>query len=112
MKNYIYRKDTRTSIGSVATEVGETIEEKVERIVANKEPITDGAPEIFTERKDGIIPGYNIRTDRFEVAAEAMDKVTRSKIASRDRVAKMDVVKDDDKSNDGPEKAGNGESGA
>ena len=62
---------------------GETIEQKIERIVHNGEPIKDGAPIVFTERKDGVIPAYNPRTDRFEVAVEAMDKVTKSHLAKR-----------------------------
>lgn len=62
---------------------GESIEAKVTRIVLNKEPIKDGAPLIYTDRKDGVLPGYDIRTDRFEVAVEAMDKITKSKIAKR-----------------------------
>ena len=65
-----------------ATE-GEPIEHKIERIVTNREPITDGAPVIYTERKDGVLPGYDIRTDRFDVALEAMDKVTKTHIAKR-----------------------------
>lgn len=65
--------------------VGETIELKVNRIVNNKEPITDGAPLIYTDRKMGVEPDYNIRTDRFEVAIEAMDKVAATHIAKRDQ---------------------------
>ena len=42
---------------------GETIEQKVNSIVNNNEPITDGSPIIFTERKDGVLPEYDIRTD-------------------------------------------------
>ena len=42
---------------------GETIENKVQRIVLNKEPIEDGAEIIYTEKKDGVLPQYNIRTD-------------------------------------------------
>ena len=49
---------------SVECYEGEQIEEKVRRIVNNNEPITDGAPIIFTEKKDGVLPEYNIRTDR------------------------------------------------
>ena len=41
-----------------------------------KEPITDGAPIIYTPFKEGVKPEYNIRTDRWEVAIEAMDKVS------------------------------------
>jgi len=73
---------------------GERIEQKVERITINKEPIKDGAPLIYTDRKDGVQAGYNIKTDRFEIAVEAMDKVTKSTLAKRDNVAQMNIVKD------------------
>lgn len=63
---------------------GETIEQKIRRIVNNKEPISDGAPLIYTERKDGVLPEYDIRTDRFEIAIDAMDKVSKSHIAKRE----------------------------
>lgn len=60
---------------------GETIETKCARIMLANEPITDGAPLIFTEKKDGVLPELNIRTDRFEIANNAMDAVNRTKIA-------------------------------
>lgn len=62
---------------------GETIEMKMRRVLNNKEPLKDGAPIIYTERKDGVLPAYNVRTDRWEIAAEAMDKVTASRIAAK-----------------------------
>lgn len=73
-----------TSIKINESTEGERLETKIERIINNKEPVTDGAPTIYTERKDGVQAGYNIRTDRFEVAIEAMDKVTGAKIAKRE----------------------------
>lgn len=57
---------------------GETLEQKIERIVSNKEPIKDGAPIIYTERKEGVRRSTNIRTDRMEVAIEATDKIAKS----------------------------------
>ena len=53
-----YGKVNTTSgrLQSVEIYEGETIEQKVNRIVNNNEPITDGAPIIFTERKDGVLP--------------------------------------------------------
>ncbi len=78
----------KSEMTSVETMEGERIEEKIERIVSNKEAIKDGAPEIFTERKDGIIAAYNIRTDRFELAADAMDAIQRSTAAKREARAK------------------------
>lgn len=62
---------------------GETIEMKIRRIVNNGEPISDGAPLIFTDRKDGVKPEYDIRTDRFEIAIDAMDAVSKAKVAKR-----------------------------
>lgn len=62
---------------------GETIEQKMRRAMDNKEPIKDGAPLIYTERKEGVRPEFNPRTDRFEIAVDAMDKVTKSKLAKR-----------------------------
>lgn len=84
MKSYKIPKYAKSSIKSVETVEGETIEMKVQRILNNKEPIKDGAPEIFTERKQGVLPGFNIRTDRWEIAAEAMDKVHKDAYARRE----------------------------
>jgi hypothetical protein len=63
---------------------GEPIEHKIKRIVEDKEPISDSAPIIFTERKDGVLPGYDIRTDRWDIALDAMDRVSRVKTAQRE----------------------------
>lgn len=60
---------------------GEDMTTKITRLVTTKEPITDGAPLIFTEKKDGVLPAYDIRTDRFELAQKAMDKATAQQIA-------------------------------
>lgn len=77
-------KHAKTSIRVNNAYKAESIEAKVRRIVSNKEPITDGAPMIYTERKDGVAPSYNIRTDRFESAVEAMDGVSRAHLAKRE----------------------------
>lgn len=66
----------RSQLKSVETYEGETIEQKVRRILDENEPIKDGAPIIYTDKKDGVLPAYNIRTDRWEIAIDAMDKVS------------------------------------
>lgn len=73
-----------TSIECPSLELGETIEMKMERILNNNEPITDGAPTIFQERKDGVQPEYDIRTDRFEIALEGMNTFAKAKEFLRD----------------------------
>ena len=74
----MYKRIVSTYTGrmkSVECFEGEQIEEKVRRIVNNNEPITDGAPIIFTEKKDGVRPEYNVRTDRWDIALDAMNKI-------------------------------------
>ena len=83
----------QTTISRCETEPGQTIEERIERMKANKEPISDGAPLIYTDRKDGVLAGYDIRTDRFEVALGLQEKMEKSKAAKK--TAAMRIVKDE-----------------
>ena len=69
---------------------GESIENKVRRITENNEPITDGAPIIYTNRDDGVLPAYNIRTDRFEIAQAAMDAVNQANLAKSKNYGKIE----------------------
>lgn len=78
-------KATITSLKKNTSYQGETIEKKVNRIVNNKEPIKDGAPLIYTARKDGVRAEMDIRTDRFELAIDAMDLVNKDKLAKREQ---------------------------
>ena len=80
----------RNNVEGVELREGETIETKVRRIVEEKEPISDTAPIIYTKREDGVIAGYNIRTDRFDVALSAMDTVNKAKIATRNGKNKVE----------------------
>lgn len=73
---------------------GETIETKCARITQTKEPISDGAPIIYTEKKDGVRPEYDIRTDRWDIAQEAMDKVNAAKIAKGSQLQKPEQKKE------------------
>lgn len=63
---------------------GERIEEKIRRITTNNEPIEDTAPIMYTERKNGVQPEYNIRTDRWEIAIDAMNNYAGSIQAERE----------------------------
>lgn len=54
---------------------GEPIEHKLDRIVTNGEGVEEGAPAIYTERKDGVLPAYDIRTDKWDVALDAMGAI-------------------------------------
>lgn len=71
-------------------QLGESIEIKVRRITENNEPITDGAPIIYTNRDDGVLPAYNIRTDRWEIAQQAMDAVNQANLAKSKNYGKIE----------------------
>ena len=77
-----------------------SIEQKNEKIMNAKEPIDETAPIIYTERKHGVQPEYNIKTDRFDVALKAMDKVSKSIEARRDEKAKMEIVRGNEESSE------------
>ena len=40
-----------------------------------------GCISIYTNRDDGVLPAYNIRTDRWEIAQAAMDAVNQANLA-------------------------------
>lgn len=71
-------------IPGITAQEGETIEIQVARIMQNKEPIKDVVPMIYTERKDGVLPQYDIRTDKMEVALMATDTASRVNLAKRE----------------------------
>ena len=39
------------------------------------------APIIYTEKKDGVLPQYDVRTDKWDIAQSAMNLANASKIA-------------------------------
>ena len=80
---YNKNKVNDSSIIKNESYVGESIEKRVNRLVYNQESIGDGAPLIYTDRRNGVQPEYNIRTDRFEMAIESMDKVHTENLGKR-----------------------------
>lgn len=89
-------KKTRVKGSSIRinkSEPGESIEAKVRRILRQGEPISDGAPIIYTDEKDEILPQYNIRTDRFELAVEATDAISRGKLAKKEAAPNLETEK-------------------
>lgn len=55
-------------------------EVKLRKIISGESNnMEDGVfPTVYTEKKDGVLPEYDIRTDRFEVAIDAIDKINKS----------------------------------
>lgn len=92
---YKINKARKTVLSRNTSTVAETIEEQVERLRNNNEKIGDDGKElIYTEKGKGVIAAYNIRTDKFELALDALDKFEANKLARTQ--AEMKIVKDDE----------------
>lgn len=59
---------------------GETLIKKCQRILDEGEPLTDGAPMIYTPKQAGVKPECNVRSDKWDIAMKAMDRVNNYKL--------------------------------
>ncbi len=103
----------KSSIRMNNTREGHMIEQVLERRLANKEPIEGESQLIYTEKADGVLAGYNIRTDRFEVAIDGMGAIDKSYKAKRENNTKLEIVKEEkeEKEIKAPKENGKGEVG-
>ena len=62
------------------TDKGETLIKKIQRILDENEPLTDGAPMIYTPKQAGVRDDCNVRTDKWALAMNAMDRVNNYKL--------------------------------
>lgn len=85
MKKGIKIYPTRIDRSKASIEMeAKSIEETLYEALQKKEPIkVDNSGLNYTERKDGVLPIYDIRTDRFEIARQATDKVNATNAAKR-----------------------------
>lgn len=67
---------------------GITIEDMVRRLVDQKEPIENTSPLIYTERKEGVLPEYNIRSDKWDLAIDRMTAISISNTLKREESIK------------------------
>lgn len=93
-KTYRQNRMSETTVRSVEKSEGMTIETMVALFMNNQTDIEQKTTAIYTERKDGVLAGYDIRSDKFDIAIEAMDKASKSSIMKRE--SRMNVVKDED----------------
>ena len=75
----------------------EPLEKQIAKLLEQKQPIEGGAPMIYTEKKNGVEPQYDIRTDRFEIAQQAMEKVTGMLAAKREEKPETPKAEEVDK---------------
>lgn len=83
MRTLKVNNNTRINIQN--SYIGESIEKKMERVVNNNEAVEAVSPIIYTERKDGVKPEYDIRTDIWQEAQHSMAWVAKQRIEARDK---------------------------
>ena len=90
MKKGVFSAESNTQFKSSYYE-GESIEEKVDRLMTEQQPIEadPNAAKIYTKRSDGVLPQYNIRTDKWEIAQSTMDEANRVKIAKSEALTEQ-----------------------
>ena len=74
MNHKIYNRNAfhQSKLKSVECEEAVPLERQIGEILEGKENATT-VPLIFTDKKDGVLPAYDIRTDKMEVAIDAID---------------------------------------
>lgn len=69
--------ETKRNHGTIKRKMqytGLSIEETIRRAIATNQPLEGNAPPIWTEAAKGVLPELDVRTDRQELALEAMNK--------------------------------------
>lgn len=66
----------------------DSMETKLRKVMTGEQIEMQGKGLVYTDRKDGVLPETNIRTDRFQEAQNALDYVTGEKIARREASVK------------------------
>lgn len=80
-KPRIIQKSHEVGFYKLESYEAKTIESAIAVMMENKEQIKAESPMIYTEKKDGVLPQYNVRTDKWDIAQKAMDRVNKEKIA-------------------------------
>lgn len=73
---------------------GRSIENRCKILVETGEPIKDTTPLIFTPKEKGVMPQYDVRADKWEIAQNAMDRVNKERIAKGQQPPSEEVKKD------------------
>ena len=72
---------------------GQSIEDRCKKLVETGEPIKDTSPLIYTPKDKGVMPQYDVRADKWEIAQNAMDGVNKERIAKGQQPPSEEVKK-------------------
>lgn len=86
-------KSNRTSINCNEGRIGQQLHSKIQNIIENgNQDELQEKPIIYTEKSEGVKAGYNIRTDKWEIACETADKMHKIRAVKGEEKAKGKMV--------------------
>ena len=85
---------------------GRSIEDRCKLLVETGEPIRDTSTLIFTPKEKGVMPQYDVRADKWDIAQNAMDRVNKERIAKGQQPPSEEVNKKDTAQGGAPKDAG------
>lgn len=74
---------------------GISIEDRCKLLMETGEPIRDTSPLIFTPKEKGVMPQYDVRTDKWDIAQNAMDRVNKERIAKGQQPPSQETKKEE-----------------
>lgn len=77
--NRLTESNSGTQIKCQDITEGEHIETRIAKIAIDGIVPDEGSPLIYTDRKDGVVDMYNIRTDKFETLIESKDMISKAR---------------------------------
>lgn len=79
--------------------IGESIENMLAKRLEGESIDINQSQLIYTDRKDGVLPQTNIRTDQFDVAMMSHDAIERARMSAKENISKnQKSAKDGDSS--------------
>lgn len=86
-KPMVYRtqKMQKGTIKHTESREGDSLETQIQRLMENKEMPDQSAPLIYTDRNKGVMAAYDIRTDKWDLALEGMDKIEQARNTEREQ---------------------------
>lgn len=84
LKQKIEKRPSLIKVHGITRE-GQSMEEFLRKAMQGNEPIEATAKLTYNDRKDGVLPQHDIRTDRFDLALQATDKLHATQAAARHR---------------------------
>lgn len=87
-------KTRKSNINCNNSTVGQQLHTKIQDILENGDQNElKQKPIIYTEKSEGVKEGYNIRTDKWEIACETADKMHKIRAVKGEEKAKGKLIK-------------------